>query len=491
MRQKLTKRVVDAAPPGTFVWDAEVAGFGLKVTTAGKRVYVLQYRLGGRGSKTRRFTIGVHGGEMTVDEARDEAIKLRAQIRGSGGVRVDPQATKRAAEKAEAEARTFSQAADAWLTHVEKNRRASTAKEWRRIMERDVLPAWGKRAVKNITRADVRALVEGIGERGAAIQANRTLSRLTTLFNWAVQKEMIAASPAAGIKLDVEETERDRILSDDEIRWFWTGCDKLGWPFGPLFKLLLLTAQRRDEVGGLGWRHLDADMTIWKLPRELAKNDQGHDVPLAPQARHILQSVPRMSETLVFTTNGRTPVSGFSKAKDRLDVLLVELSDAAPVQQAARLAAASGNIRIAFSGHTAFAGDGKRFVGRVIGLHQGERWGYARITEIISSMQVDARPLAGLDPRKSMDAYVLGPDPWIIHDLRRTAATGMARLNIQPHVVDRILNHVAGGIRGVARIYNRHAYLDERRVALDAWANRMETLLAGNPANVVPLHRPG
>jgi hypothetical protein len=254
MKHKLTKRTVDAARGGTFVWDSEVPGFGLKVTPAGKKVYVLQYRMGGRGSKTRRFTIGVHGADgMTAEKARDEAIKLRGQIRGSGGTRVDPQAAKGAAEKAEAEAQTFAEVAEAYLGHTDKKLRQSSAREWRRIIERDVLPAWGKKQIKDITRADVRALVEGIAERGAGIQANRTLSRLKTLFNWAVQKERIAASPATGIKLDIEETERDRVLSDDELRWFWAACDRLGWPFGPLFKLLLLTAQRRDEVGGLAW----------------------------------------------------------------------------------------------------------------------------------------------------------------------------------------------------------------------------------------------
>jgi hypothetical protein len=237
---------------------------------------------------------------------------------------------------------------------------------------------------------------------------------------------------------------------------------------------------------------LNADMTAWKMPREMAKNDQGHEVPLAPQAVAILQSLPHMSETLVFTTNGKTPVSGFSKAKDRLDVLLVELGDPAPIEQAARTTAAGGESKIAFADHAPFNPDTpRRFVGRIIGLRHGGRWGYARITGVISPRQVEARALAGFEPGGTAEAYVLGPDPWILHDLRRTAATGMARMNTQPHVVDKILNHVAGGVRGVARIYNRHAYFDERRSALDAWANRIDALVAGRPDNVVPLRRPG
>jgi integrase len=423
MKRKLTKRTIDAAPRGTFVWDSEVPGFGLKVTPAGKKVYILQYRMGGRGTMTRRFTIGVHGSDgMTADKARGEAIKLRGQIRGSGGTRVDPQAVKRTAERGGAEAPRFAEVAEAYLDQADKKLRPSSAREWRRIIERDVLPAWGKKPIKDIARADVRALVEAIAERGAAIQANRTLSRLKTLFNWAVQRELIAVSPAVTIKLDIQEIDRDRVLSHDELRWFWAACDRLGWPFGPLFKLLLLTAQRRDEVGSIEWAHLELGLTTWTIPREKAKNDRAHEVHLAPQAMALLHSLPRTSETFVFTTTGVTPVSGFSKAKKVLDRLM-----------------------------------------------EAER-------------------------RRALDLPENAPPAiptWILHDLRRTAATGMARMNIPPHIVDKILNHVSGAIRGVAAVYNRHAYLDERRTALDAWATRIETLLAGNPANVVPLRRPG
>jgi hypothetical protein len=88
---------------------------------------------------------------------------------------------------------------------------------------------------------------------------------------------------------------------------------------------------------------------------------------------------------------------------------------------------------------------------------------------------------AGMDPEKAKI------DGWILHDLRRTATTGMARLNIAPHVVDRILNHVSGTIRGVAAVYNRHAYLEERKAALEAGGRYVEGLVRATPANVVQL----
>ena len=117
------------------------------------------------------------------------------------------------------------------------------------------------------------------------MQANRTLARLKTFFSWALDEDLIDNDPTARVRRRVKETARDRALSDDEIRLFWAGCDKLGWPFGPIFKLLLLTAQRRDEVGTMEWAELDAPATRrWTIPREKAKNDRAHEVHLSELA---------------------------------------------------------------------------------------------------------------------------------------------------------------------------------------------------------------
>jgi integrase len=130
---------------------------------------------------------------------------------------------------------------------------------------------------------------------------------------------------------------RDRALSDDEIRLFWAGCDKLGWPFGPMFKLLLLSAQRRDEVGGMEWTEIEPrEKRVWAIPREKAKNDRAHEVSLSELAIKIIDELPRISRPIadgagsepsryVFTTNGERPVSGFSKAKERLDKHMMQL----------------------------------------------------------------------------------------------------------------------------------------------------------------------
>jgi integrase len=158
------------------------------------------------------------------------------------------------------------------------------------------------------------------------VQANRTLSRLRALFNWAVEKERVASSPAV-MKLPTQEQPRDRVLSDDELRWLLQACDAIGPPFGPLTKLLVLTGQRLNEVASMTWSEVDLENRLWTIPRERAKNDRAHEVQLSDAALAILRSLrsfPRICETLIFTTTGKTPVSGFSRAKRRLDSAMLE-----------------------------------------------------------------------------------------------------------------------------------------------------------------------
>jgi integrase len=138
-------------------------------------------------------------------------------------------------------------------------------------------------------------------------------------FNWVVvQRRRLKTSPMHGMKPPGKERERDRVLGDDELRWFWQGCDKLGWPFGPLFKLLLLAAQRRDEVAGMERAEVDVERRMWTIPPQRMKRDLEQQVHLSEATLAVLRPVlarTRASKRLIFTTTRETQVSGFSRAK--------------------------------------------------------------------------------------------------------------------------------------------------------------------------------
>lgn len=282
---------------------------------------------------------------------------------------------------------------------------------------------WKAKDIRTITPADGIEEIDRIVDRGAAIVANRTLAALRKLFAWAMNdRHLIRANPFAGMAPPSAETSRDRVLSDDEIRWFWLATAVVGSPFGPLARLLLLLGQRRDEVAGM----TDAEVNgaDWTIPKERAKNNQAHHVALGPTALATIASVPRISGKAgyLFTTTGETPVSGWSRAKDILD----------------------------------------------------------------REMLVIARREA---QERGQNEEVVIPH-WTLHDLRRTAASGMARLGVAVHVVERLLNHRSGSISGIAAVYNRHDYGSERRAAVEAWDRYLTTIcedpLAANVTAFAP-----
>jgi integrase len=326
---KLTAKAIDNIKPPTGgrteYWDRSISSdtslpgsFGLRVTPNGAMAWVLMYRVDNPANpnrkKQRRMTIGGYPA-FSLAVARDQAREM-LKLAGQG---VDPVEARTTKKTEVANEHTVGTAVELFLErHSRRQNKPSTAKEVERVFNVYVLPIWSKRPISSIAPADVDNLIEEQVAAGNGYMANRLLAHTRKFLNWCVERRWLDVSPAAGIKAPAKEVARDRILTKDEIVQFWNGCNDLGWPFGPALKLLLLTGQRRDEVARMQWSHLDLDEHTWTLPKQETKAGRQHEVPLPNQAIEIIKALPRNGD-FVFTTTGKTPISGFSKIKVRLD----------------------------------------------------------------------------------------------------------------------------------------------------------------------------
>ena len=373
-------------------FDAALPGFALRVTTKGHKSWVLFYRIGGR---QRRFTIGSYPA-IELAEAREEAREAIRQVAKG----IDP-ATVRAQQKAKAERQpdTFAAVADLFVKRYAKPKTRSW-RETERIFEKYVNTEWRKREIHGIARRDVIDLLDRVMDRNGPYMANRVLAAVRKLFNWCLERGILDVTPVANVKAPGHETERDRVLSDDELKALWETWDNQRWPFGPFFQLLLVTAQRRGEVAQMRWADINFEERVWTLPREMTKGDRSHEVPLSSMAMDILGSLPRLGDYVFAGRKDGRPISGFSRAKKRCDTLS-------------------------------------------------------------------------------------GIGGWRLHDLRRSAGTNMAKLEIAVSTISRVMNHKEGG---VTKIYDRHSYLPEKRRALETWSRKLASIIRpGDDDRVVPL----
>ncbi len=332
--QRLTDRVVTGRKPPSKgileLWDSIVPGLALRIGYGGTRSYTVTTRINGRQVRRKVGTTITH----TLAQARDAAREVltdAAKGIDSAGREARKKAVRQAQAEAErAEASTFRSVAEAWLADTGRGGAAGlrTRADTQRRLERTIFPALGRLPIEEITRADVRALVEGIA-RNYPVAANRTLADVRRVLNWAVRKDRLAASPATGIEAPGREVSRDRVLTDSELARLWLAFGQLGYPYNSIFKLLTLTGARRTEVAGMQWSELDGDM--WRLPAERTKNARAHLVPLSSAAKEIIAALPRVDGSdYVFTMTGRAPVSGWGKAKQRLDKLVAAAGEPLP-----------------------------------------------------------------------------------------------------------------------------------------------------------------
>lgn len=379
---RLTDTYVKSLKPQAnryIVYDAALPGFGIRVAESGAKTWVVLTRLSG---KRKRITIGRYPA-VSLTAARETARQTMADIHHG---RFETHQSDM----------MFVDALEEW--YQREQRANKSFRQVEQAIRLHVVPYLKNKKLSDVSKSDLMKVIDRIADQGKTTQANRTRAFIKRFFSWALERDLLQASPAASLPKAGVEISRDRVLSRDELVSVWNAAGVIGYPFGPLLKLLILTAQRRDEVAQMRWSEIDLERTRWVISKERAKNGKAHVVHLSEAALSLIKSIPKHGDSdLVFTTTGTTPVSGFSVAKKNID-MLSKVSD------------------------------------------------------------------------------------WRLHDLRRTAATLMADdLGIAPAVVDRILNHVSGTVRGVAAIYQRGELLDARAQALNAFSQLVEKCCAEAP----------
>lgn len=313
MKQKLTIKFIETRKPDPFkrvdYRDTVVPGLVLRVNKSGTKTFSFHKRING---KMKRLTIGQFG-PFSLTDARDRARQIHYEVE-----------TGRFEQNTGIEFEAKPTLGDVIPDYIEKHAKVHN-RDWKRkeALLTKFTSLHDKR-IDEIKRADVVKACDVI-HKCAPVSANRALAHLKHLMGWCIERGMIDANPIAGMKPLSKEKPRERVLSDDELSALWTACDDEGYPFGDCMKLLMLSGQRRAEVAEMRWSEFDLEKRLWTLPSQRAKNGRQHTVPITDAMSDVLRRVPRfIGSDYVFTTTGRSPVSGFGRLKDRLDKTLPE-----------------------------------------------------------------------------------------------------------------------------------------------------------------------
>jgi len=418
------KKHLPADKSDTILFDEELTGFGLRLRRgSGDKVirnWIIAYRAHGR---QRRMIVG-SGDVLTAAEARKEAKKLLAKVELGG----DPQADKADRREkddlslkwvakqfiehkdSEAAKRKIKQRSVDLLHHYLLGRRPGSegnnkkrGKNWRskRNVNSWLKPLHGV-AIDKVTRKEIAARLVAADKHSGTPSAIALRSATSAMFSWAMQMGYVDANPVIDAFQPETPKSRDRVLSDAELAAIWRGVEDHN--YGKAVRMLILTAARRSEIGGIRWSEFDDpdNPRTWTLPKERSKNALAHTLPILPMMREIIDQVPKRE--------GLDVLFGFSKA--------------------------------GFTGWSV----GKRALDEKLGLLH-----------------------------------------WTHHDIRRSVASGLGDLGVQPHIVEEILNHRSGHRRGVAGVYNRSPYEKEVRAALALWADHIESIVTGSKRKVIPL----
>lgn len=315
--------------------DDLVAGLRLRVGAGGRKAWIVRTRAGGKPINKTLGSYPIFG----LADARTAARELLLDIAKNGGVRA---------------VHTFGELADHWVQNVARPNNRSAPMIERRL-ELHILPHWRDRDIATIRRGDVRDLVDGVP---GDITPNRVLTLIRTLFRHAMSRDWIEASPAEAIAKPKQETSRDRFLDMEEARRVYVTADALGYPLAGYIKTLLLTGQRRTEVAAMRWADIDFDASTWTITSENTKAGRAQVVPLSAPVLALLDAAPRICE-YVWTTDGRTHVTGYTHVKVRLDRILA--AQGAPLN-----AWTLHDLRRTVATHMVRLGVSETIVGRVL-----------------------------------------------------------------------------------------------------------------------------
>lgn len=446
------------APAGKrlTIWDAKQPGLVVRVSDKGKRSYFAVRRRAGAaapswirlGSYPENLADG-----LSLAAARTKAREaLGALMEGKEPAVIAEdkrrEAARRQTDTFDAIAADFAERLETGKVRKVRGARGGgvrrDAKELAAIIRREFLGQlrkdggwingkgpWHGRQITEITRRDVREAIEAIVARGDEANGRRrsggpyaarhAFAAVRRLFAWAVSRDLIEKSPCEGLEaaeLHGAPAQRDRVLTDDELRLVWRTAEMVGYPFGALIKMLLLTGQRRDEIADarwaevIGWTSDDRapdqreQNVLLTVPAERMKGNFVQTVPLIPAAAAILDALPQFAggDYLYSTTNGKRPVSGFSKMKTRLDAAVLKLA----------------------------------------------RQGAAEPEQITVPS-------------------------WTLHDLRRTVRIGLSSAGVLPVIAELTIGHKQTGI---SAIYDRHRYDSEKREALEAWGRKLLSIVS-------------
>lgn len=327
MKSKITAGMVlratsEAGKDRSYYWDTELKGFGLMVTKAGAKSFVVQFRAKGR---SQRMTID---GVLPLDQAKKEAKKYLGEVAKGG----DPVAAKRAAQAADED--TLRAIGDRYLAS-RAGRELRTIGQRRAILERLIYPKLGSRPIESIRRGEVARLLEQIGDQRGPRMAGYAGSVLKIIFHWFERQSDNFRSPMIRGMAPNGSVPRDRVLSDVEVQAFWRAAQAWQHPFARLVQFILLTATRRGEAAIMTRAELDGD--TWTIPARRYKSKITHSIPLSKAARDVLASCPVIGIAgYVFTLNGRQPVSCVRTKRMFDDLMLAELRKVDPAAKLER-----------------------------------------------------------------------------------------------------------------------------------------------------------